>query len=53
VLTHNGALSVVVPYFGLGLRHGLNACAVFTYSAGTWQELPAGPTRDAIVRVAA
>ena len=29
VLTQEGALSVVVPYFGLGLRFGLDACAVF------------------------
>jgi hypothetical protein len=28
-LTYIGALSVVVPYFGLGLRRGLDACATF------------------------
>lgn len=45
-ITHEGALSIVVPYFGLGLRDGLDACAVFVRRSGTWIDLPAGPTRD-------
>jgi Prokaryotic homologs of the JAB domain len=38
-LTFNGALSIVVPYFGLGLRHGLDSCAVFRLDAGRWNQL--------------
>lgn len=45
-LTHGGALSVVIPYFGLGLRRGLDACAVYQLQAGTWRPLPPGPGRD-------
>jgi hypothetical protein len=41
-LTHEGAISIVVPYFGLGLRHGLDACAVFLRNKRTWVEAPAG-----------
>lgn len=46
VLTHVGALSVVVPYFGLGLRGGLDACAVLRYDGRRWRDLPPGPGRD-------
>lgn len=46
ILTHDGALSIVVPYFGLGLRRGLHACAVFRREDGHWIELPSGVTRD-------
>ncbi|MBW0110473.1 Mov34/MPN/PAD-1 family protein [Pseudonocardia saturnea] len=46
VLTHVGALSIVVPYFGLGLRRGLDACAVLRYDCGRWHDLPPGPRRD-------
>lgn len=45
-LTHEGAISVVVPYFGLGLRRGLGVCAVHRLTAGRWSALPAGPDRD-------
>src|SRR6266567_1599435 len=45
-LSHEGAVSVVVPYFGLGLRRGLAACAVYRLSAGRWRPLPAGADRD-------
>lgn len=48
-LTFNGALSIVVPYFGLGLRHGLDACAVLQRHAGQWIDLPPGARRDAEV----
>lgn len=40
-LTAEGAWSIVVPYFGLGLRRGIAACAVYRYSAGRWQSLTA------------
>lgn len=51
-LTHRGALSIVVPFFGLGLRHGLDACAVFVRQNQRWRELRAGdPERDQWVRV--
>jgi len=45
-LTFNGALSIVVPYFGLGLRQGLDACAVLQRRARRWVDLPPGPARD-------
>ena len=46
VLTHEGALSIVVPFFGLGLRLGLDACAVLRREEDRWRPLPAGPDRD-------
>ncbi|NYI58247.1 hypothetical protein [Cellulomonas soli] len=46
IISYEGGLSVVVPFFGLGLRHGLDACAVFLFHAGGWVELPAGPRRN-------
>jgi len=46
VLTYRGALSVVVPYFGLGLRRGLLACAVLRHDGQRWCDLPPGPGRD-------
>jgi hypothetical protein len=45
VLTHIGALSIVVPYYGLGLRHGLDACAVLRRDDRGWQPLQAGLER--------
>lgn len=44
-LTHEGAYSIVVPYFGLGLRTGLDACAVFVRERHWWTELVAGTAR--------
>jgi hypothetical protein len=38
-LTFDGAFSIVVPYFGLGLRHGLDSCAVYRLEAGRWNHL--------------
>jgi len=46
VLTHQGAVSIVVPYFGLGLRRGLDACAVYRRTGQDWLDLPVGPKRD-------
>ena len=48
-LTHDGALSIVVPFFGLGLRHGLDSCAVYRLLGGRWIEIPAGALRNTIV----
>ena len=50
VLTHEGALSIVVPFFGLGLRRGLDACAVLRRDRVGWQDLPPGPQRDRWIR---
>lgn len=46
VITFDGAISIVVPYFGLGLRLGLDACAVLRMTDGSWQDLPPGSERD-------
>jgi hypothetical protein len=46
VITFDGALSIVVPFFGLGLRHGLGACAVYLREEGRWHSLPTGDQRD-------
>jgi proteasome lid subunit RPN8/RPN11 len=51
VLAHEGAISIVVPYFGLGLRRALDACAVLRRSGGTWHDLPLGPQRTRWITV--
>jgi hypothetical protein len=48
-ITHEGAISIVVPYFGLGLRHGLGACAVYVRNRQRWVAFPPGPDRDRVV----
>jgi hypothetical protein len=50
-LRFEGALSIVVPYYGLGLRAGLHPCAVFVRRSRRWVELRPGPRRDEVVRV--
>lgn len=50
-ITFEGALSIVVPFFGLGLRRGLDACAVLQMRSGRWVDLPAGPSRERELRV--
>lgn len=35
-LTADGVLSIVVPFFGLGLRGGLESCAMFQLRGGRW-----------------
>ncbi len=45
-LTNYGALSIVVPYFGLGLRRGLDACAVYRLGPNGWVHLDVGRVRD-------
>jgi hypothetical protein len=51
-LTFEGALSIVAPFFGLGLRAGLHACAVYVRRAGSWVGLAPGRARDEVIRVA-
>lgn len=51
VLTATGAFSIVVPFFGLGLRHGLSACAVFLRHDGRWQEIEPARLGDFLVEV--
>ena len=51
VLTFEGALSIVVPYFGLGLRRGLDACAVYRLAYLRWTPVPPGLGRGRVVRV--
>jgi len=46
VISFEGGISIVVPFFGLGLRRGLDACAVYHFHNGGWVELKAGPDRD-------
>jgi hypothetical protein len=38
VLTAEGSISIVAPYFGLGLRRGLSACAVLILADGRWRK---------------
>ena len=45
-LTNHGALSIVVPFFGLGLRRGLDVCAVYRLRPSGWDHLDPGPLRD-------
>jgi len=51
-LRYEGALSIVVPFYGLGLRTGLEACGVFVRRGRRWQALPPGPEREQVVHVA-
>lgn len=48
-LTFEGAISIVVPYFGLGLRRGLDPCAVLIRQGADWVELAPGPVRDRVL----
>ena len=36
-LTADGSLSIVVPFYGLGLRRGLDACGLFELRDGAWR----------------
>lgn len=38
-LTNDGAWSIVVPFFGLGLRRGIAACAVYRRQHGRWHRI--------------
>ena len=35
-LTAEGSVSIVVPYFGLGLRQGVDACALYVHRGLRW-----------------
>jgi hypothetical protein len=49
-LTFPGAISIVVPFFGLGLRRGLDSCAVhILLEPGHWIQVPPGRGRDRVV----
>lgn len=50
-LTFDGALSIVVPYFGLGLRNGLDACVLYQLRTGRWVLVEPGVDRDRMVDV--
>lgn len=50
-LTATGSLSIVVPFFGLGLRRGLEPCAVHVYSRGDWLAIAPGDVADYLVVV--
>jgi len=50
-LTAAGSLSIVVPFFGLGLRRGLEPCAVHVYSRGDWLPIAPGDVADYLVVV--
>jgi hypothetical protein len=39
-LTAEGAWSIVVPYFGLGLRRGLGACGIYRLHGRKWVRVP-------------
>jgi hypothetical protein len=52
ILVHEGALSIVVPFLGLGLRRGLGACAVLRRDQSGWRDLPPGPGRNRWIRCA-
>lgn len=48
-LIHDGAISIVVPYFGLGLRRGLHACTVYVRDRKVWREIPVSDRSDIVV----
>lgn len=48
VLTAEGSWSIVVPYFGLGLRRGISACAILRFSRGRWRRLTGEEIKDGI-----
>jgi hypothetical protein len=50
-LRYEGALSIVVPYYGLGLRAGLHPCGVYVRRERRWHELRPGLRRDEVIRV--
>jgi hypothetical protein len=50
-LTAAGSLSIVVPFFGLGLRRELHACAVHVYLNGAWRTIAPADVADYITVV--
>jgi hypothetical protein len=47
-LTAEGAWSIVVPYYGLGLRRGISACAIYQREDGKWRRLISDEIADQI-----
>ena len=50
-LTFDGAMSIVVPYFGLALRRGLEACRCYRRSGGSWLEIGSDELGDYLMVV--
>jgi hypothetical protein len=48
-ITHEGALSIVVPFFGLGLRRGLDSCAVLVRRRGEWVSVNVEGERESLI----
>ena len=48
-LTAEGALSIVVPDFGRGLRTGLSSCAIYELRRGCWSALTPAEVRSRLV----
>lgn len=47
-ITNDGAWSIVVPYFGLGLRRGIDTCALHRRHDQGWQRLTANEVASLI-----
>jgi len=47
-LTAEGAWSIVVPYYGLGLRRGISACAIHQRKDGNWRRLRSDEIADCL-----
>ncbi len=50
-LMFEGAISIVVPFFGLGARSGIDECAVLIRRNRQWHALSPGRYRDQVIRV--
>jgi hypothetical protein len=48
-LTAVGSWSIVVPYFGLGLRRGIGTCAVYQRDERGWHRLTESEIRERVV----
>jgi len=48
-LTAVGSWSIVVPFFGLGLRRGIGVCAVYQRSQRGWDRLTARDVADRVI----
>jgi hypothetical protein len=47
-ITAEGSLSIVVPYYGLGLRRGLGQCTIYERRDGRWRQLAQDETAQRI-----
>ncbi len=48
-LTAQGAWSIVVPYFGLGLRRGIGVCAIYVRRGDEWVELSSAEVESQVL----